>query len=54
MAQITNKEKSSVEVADILREHIEKYQQAYPLQPDQYNPRWSSVRRLDALDFLQK
>ena len=29
-------EESSIEVADILREHIDKYQQSYPLFPEQY------------------
>jgi len=29
-------EESSIEVADILREHIDTYQQTYPLFPDQY------------------
>ena len=29
-------EASSIEVADILREHIDKYQQTYPLSPEQY------------------
>jgi len=29
-------EASSIEVADILRKHIDKYQQTYPLFPEQY------------------
>lgn len=29
-------EKRSIEVADILREHIVAYQETYPLMPDQY------------------
>ena len=29
-------EASSIEVADILREHIDTYQQTYPLFPEQY------------------
>jgi hypothetical protein len=36
MDQITNKEKPSVEIADIIREHIDTYQQTYPLFPEQY------------------
>jgi hypothetical protein len=41
MAQInkiknSKAEESSIEVADILREHIDKYQQTYPLFPEQY------------------
>jgi len=29
-------EASSIEVADVLREHIDRYQQTYPLFPEQY------------------
>ncbi|HSQ85723.1 MAG TPA: IS91 family transposase [Desulfobacterales bacterium] len=36
MDQRTNKEKPSVEIADIIREHIDTYQQTYPLFPEQY------------------
>jgi len=33
---VVHHEKSAVEVADILREHIGDYQKRYPLRPDQY------------------
>lgn len=36
MAQISKIQTSNIEIADILREHIQDYQEKYPLLPDQY------------------
>ncbi len=36
MTQITKSQSDSIEVADILREHIQDYQEKYTLLPDQY------------------